>query len=142
MDAKTEIAELTARLNEHNYRYYVLDEPSISDFEYDAMMRRLIELEAANPELTLPDSPTQRVGGEPVSGFEPVVHEVPLESLTDVFSEGELKDFFNRMEQSVGEQEYTVEPKIDGLSMALIYKNGVFVRGATRGDGRVGEDVT
>ncbi len=142
MDAKTEIAELTARLNEHNYRYYVLDEPSISDFEYDAMMRRLIELEAANPELMLPDSPTQRVGGEPVSGFEPVVHEVPLESLADVFSEGELKDFFNRMEQSVGEQEYTVEPKIDGLSMALIYKNGVFVQGATRGDGRVGEDVT
>ena len=142
MDAKTEIAELTAQLNEHNYKYYVLDEPSISDFEYDAMMRRLIELETANPELVLPDSPTQRVGGEPVSGFEPVVHEVPLESLNDVFSEGELKDFFDRTEQNVGAQEYTVEPKIDGLSMALIYKNGVFVQGATRGDGRIGEDVT
>ncbi|MDD6188941.1 MAG: NAD-dependent DNA ligase LigA [Clostridiales bacterium] len=142
MDAKAEIEKLRKELNEHNHKYYVLDEPSISDFEYDALMRRLIELEEENPELVTPDSPTQRVGGAAVSGFEQVIHEVPLESLNDVFSDDELKAFYEKIEQSVAQPEFTVEPKIDGLSMALIYENGVFVRGATRGDGRVGEDVT
>ncbi len=142
MDAKAEIKKLTAELNEHNHKYYVLDEPSVSDFEYDALMRRLIELEEQNPELILPDSPTQRVGGAAISAFEPLEHEVPLESLNDVFSMEELKAFFEKMEQSLENPEFTVEPKIDGLSVSLIYENGVFVRGATRGDGRVGEDVT
>lgn len=142
MDAKAEIKKLVEELNEHNHRYYVMDEPTINDFEYDALMRRLIELEEQNPELIAPDSPTQRVGGAAISAFEEVTHEVPLESLNDVFSDEELKVFHEKIEQSLAEPEFTVEPKIDGLSMALIYKNGVFVKGATRGDGRVGEDVT
>ncbi len=142
MDAKAEIKKLRDELNEHNHRYYVMDEPTISDFEYDALMRRLIELEEQNPELVTPDSPTQRVGGAAVSAFDEVTHEVPLESLNDVFSNDELQAFHEKSEQSVVRPEFTVEPKIDGLSMALIYKNGVFVKGATRGDGRVGEDVT
>jgi len=142
MDAKAEIKKLRDELNEHNHRYYVMDEPTISDFEYDALMRRLIELEEQNPELVTPESPTQRVGGAAISAFEEVTHEVPLESLNDVFSDDELKAFHEKIEQSIEKPEFTVEPKIDGLSMALIYKNGVFVKGATRGDGRVGEDVT
>ena len=142
MDPREEIRCLTAELNEHSYRYYVLDDPTISDFEYDAKLRRLEELEAAYPEYALPDSPTKRVGGEAVSGFAPVEHPVPLESLTDVFSEEELQAFHERMEQSLEKPLFTVEPKIDGLSMALVYENGVFIRGATRGDGKVGEDVT
>lgn len=142
MDAKAEIKKLRDELNEHNHRYYVMDEPTISDFEYDALMRRLIELEEQNPELVTPESPTQRVGGAAISAFEEVTHEVPLESLNDVFSDDELKAFHEKIGQSVEQPEFTVEPKIDGLSMALIYKNGVFVKGATRGDGRVGEDVT
>ncbi len=142
MDAKAEIKKLRDELNEHNHRYYVMDEPTISDFEYDALMRRLIELEEANPELVTPDSPTQRVGGAALSAFDKVTHEVPLESLNDVFSDDELRLFHEKIEQSIAEPKFTVEPKIDGLSMALIYKNGVFVKGATRGDGRVGEDVT
>ena len=142
MDAKAEIKKLVEELNEHNHRYYVMDEPTINDFEYDALMRRLIELEEQNPELIAPDSPTQRVGGAAISAFEEVTHEVPLESLNDVFSDEELKAFHEKIDQSLAEPEFTVEPKIDGLSMALIYKNGVFVKGATRGDGRVGEDVT
>ena len=142
MDAKDEIIKLREELNEHNHRYYVMDEPTVSDFEYDALMRRLIELEEQNPELISPDSPTQRVGGEALSGFDQVTHEAPLESLNDVFSLEELRNFHEKLEQSLARPEFTVEPKIDGLSMALIYENGVFVKGATRGDGRVGEDVT
>lgn len=142
MDAKAEIKKLRDELNEHNHKYYVMDEPTISDFEYDALMRRLIELEEQNPELVTPESPTQRVGGAAIGAFAEVTHEVPLESLNDVFSDDELKAFHEKIGQSVEHPEFTVEPKIDGLSMALIYKNGVFVKGATRGDGRVGEDVT
>lgn len=142
MDAKAEIKKLVEEINEHNYRYYVMDEPTISDFEYDALMRRLIELEEQNPQLVAPESPTQRVGGAALSAFEEVAHEVPLESLNDVFSDDELKAFHEKVEQNLNVPEFTVEPKIDGLSMALIYKDGVFVKGATRGDGRVGEDVT
>ncbi len=142
MDPREEIRKLTAELNEHSYRYYVQDAPTISDFEYDAKYRHLEELEAAYPDFALPDSPTKRVGGEAISGFDPVEHQVPLESLTDVFSEEELLAFHERMEQSLEKPLFTVEPKIDGLSMALIYENGVFVKGATRGDGKVGEDVT
>ena len=136
-----EILSLTQQLEHHNYLYYVCDAPEISDYDYDHMLRRLEELEEAYPQFRQPDSPTQRVGGMALSQFESVQHEVPLESLQDVFSFDELEEFDQRV-RSFGEVEYTVEPKVDGLSVALEYVDGVFVRGATRGDGLVGEDVT
>ena len=142
MDYREEMKELRDTLNEHGYRYYVLDDPSISDYEYDHMLRKLEDLEKAHPEEITPDSPTQRVGGRTLTQFEEVTHEVPLESLQDVFSPSEVVEFTSRMEEAVSTPEYSVEPKVDGLSVALEYENGVFVRGATRGDGRVGEDVT
>ena len=142
MDPKERIRELTDLLKEANYRYYVLDNPTMPDFEYDRLLRELEELEKANPELALPDSPTQRVGGEALSQFEKVAHPVPLMSLQDVFSTEELTDFLNRCLDADPATEFSVEPKIDGLSVALEYVNGQFLRGATRGDGNVGEDVT
>lgn len=142
MDPKEEVIRLTEALNEANYCYYVLDDPTMQDYEYDRLLRRLEELEAAHPELAAPDSPTRRVGGMALSQFEKVEHPVPLESLQDVFSLEELAEFTDRVAQSVAAPEYTVEPKVDGLSVALEYVDGVFVRGATRGDGRIGEDVT
>ncbi|MBQ1678615.1 MAG: NAD-dependent DNA ligase LigA [Oscillospiraceae bacterium] len=142
MEPKEEVLQLTKTLNEANYRYYVLDDPDMPDFEYDRLLRRLEVLEAEHPELLTPDSPTQRVGGKALSQFEKVEHSVPLESLQDVFSLAELAEFTDRVRQSVPEPEYTVEPKVDGLSVALEYLDGVFVRGATRGDGQIGEDVT
>ena len=142
MDVKERIAELTAVLTEANYRYYVLDDPKMPDFEYDRLLRELEVLEAANPELALPDSPTKRVGGEALSQFEKVTHPVPLMSLQDVFSEEELTDFLSKILDADPTVEFSVEPKIDGLSVALEYIDGKFVRGATRGDGNVGEDVT
>ena len=142
MDPKEEVLQLTKTLNEANYRYYVLDDPTMPDFEYDRLLRRLEVLEAEHPELLAPDSPTQRVGGKALSQFVKVEHPVPLESLQDVFSLEELAEFSDRVRQSIPAPEYTVEPKVDGLSVALEYIDGVFVRGATRGDGRIGEDVT
>ena len=143
MDVKQEIQRLRAELEHHNQLYYVNDAPEISDFEYDAMLRRLEELEAAHPEYFDPNSPTQHVGGYALNTFAQVTHEVPLESLQDVFSFEELQAFGERMDASLTDaHSYVVEPKIDGLSMSLEYENGVFVRGATRGDGTVGEDVT
>ena len=142
MDIETQAARLRHELNEHDYRYYVLDAPAISDFEYDRMLRELEELEAAHPELIVPDSPTQRVGGKALDSFQQVVHRVPLQSLQDVFSPEELLDFHRRVRESGVKPEYLLEPKVDGLSVALEYENGIFVRGATRGDGQVGEDVT
>ena len=142
MEAKERIAELTRILVEANHRYYVLDDPQMPDFEYDRLLRELEDLEKANPELILPDSPTQRVGGQAISQFEKVTHSVPLQSLQDVFSQEELLDFLARTQQAIDGASFSVEPKIDGLSVALEYENGVFVRGATRGDGQVGEDVT
>ena len=143
MDYREEIKELRQKLNENGYRYYVLDAPTISDHEYDMLNRRLEELEAEHPEEITPDSPTQRIGGKILQGFLPYTHEVPLESLQDVFNAGEVAEFCERMEENLGTfTEYSVEPKVDGLSVALEYRYGVFVRGATRGDGRVGEDVT
>lgn len=143
MDAQKEIVKLRRELEYHSKLYYVLDAPVISDYEYDMMMNRLKALEALHPELITPDSPTQRIGGEALSQFEQVHHQVPLESLTDVFSYEELFAFGDRMDGALTEKhDYTVEPKIDGLSMSLEYENGVFVRGATRGDGYVGENVT
>ena len=142
MEVKQEIEELRKELNEHSYRYYVQDAPIISDFEYDRMLRRLEELEGEHPELITPDSPTQRVGGQPVDSFASVEHPVPLESLQDVFDLEELAAFDQRVRESVENVEYDVEPKVDGLSVALEYVDGIFIRGATRGDGRTGEDVT
>ena len=142
MDEREELLRLREELKEHSRRYYDEDAPTITDAEYDAMLRRLEVLEKAHPELEDPTSPTRRVGGHVASGFAPVHHPVPLESLNDVFSREELREFCARTEQESVRREYTVEPKVDGLSMALFYEDGVFVRGATRGDGRTGEDVT
>ncbi|MFU0782955.1 MAG: NAD-dependent DNA ligase LigA [Thermoanaerobacterium thermosaccharolyticum] len=142
MTIEERIKELKDKLNHHNYMYYVLDRPEISDYEYDMMMRELIKLEEEHPEFKTPDSPTQRVGGEPVKEFEPFTHVVVMQSLANAFSEGELRDFDRRVRSSVGDVEYVVELKIDGLSVELIYENGIFTIGSTRGDGFVGENVT
>ena len=142
MDEKLRAEQLRQELNEHNYNYYVLDRPTISDFEYDRLLRELEDLEGAHPELITPDSPTQRVGGQALDAFRQVVHQVPLQSLQDVFSPEELRDFDHRVREHADRVEYLVEPKVDGLSVALEYQDGLFVRGATRGDGAVGEDVT
>lgn len=143
MDAQREIIELRRELEKHNKLYYVYDSPEISDYEYDMLMQRLKALEALHPELVTPDSPTQKVGGAALSQFEQVTHQVPLESLTDVFSTEELFAFGARMDSMLSDvHTYVVEPKVDGLSVSLEYENGVFVRGATRGDGLVGENVT
>ena len=142
MDVQKRIEQLRNELNEHNYQYYVLDTPTISDFEYDRMLRELEDLEADHPELITADSPTQRVGGKALEKFQQVTHRVPLQSLQDVFSGEELMDFDRRVRESAERIEYLVEPKIDGLSVAIEYENGVLFRGATRGDGQIGEDVT
>lgn len=142
MNAKERIESLTKLLNEANYQYYVLDNPQMLDFEYDHLLRELEELEAEYPQYVLPDTPTQRVGGQALSKFEKVTHTVPLMSLQDVFSLEELDDFLAKIIAEYPDAAFTVEPKIDGLSVALEYENGKFVRGATRGDGTVGEDVT
>lgn len=142
MNYREEMKQLRETLNAHGYRYYVLDDPQISDYEYDHMLRRLEDLEREHPEEITPDSPTQRVGGPTLSEFAPVEHPVPLESLQDVFNGGEVEEFLERVAGTFPDAEYSVEPKVDGLSVALEYRDGVFVRGATRGDGRVGEDVT
>lgn len=142
MTVAEEISALTAELNQANYRYYVLDDPRMPDFEYDQKLRHLEELEAQHPELTAADSPTRRVGGMALSEFQQVQHPVPLESLQDVFSVEELREFDQRIGQTAPEHVYSVEPKVDGLSVALEYVDGIFVRGATRGDGNIGEDVT
>ena len=142
MQEKERVQQLSGILKEANYRYYVLDDPQMPDFEYDRLLRELEDLEKAHPELIAPDSPTQRVGGEAISQFQKVQHPVPLMSLQDVFSMDELNDFLSKTLAEFPEVSFSVEPKIDGLSVALEYENGVFVRGATRGDGTVGEDVT
>ena len=142
MDPREKIQELSAQLTEANYRYYVLDDPQMPDFEYDRLLRQLEELEAEYPEFAAADSPTKRVGGEAVSQFEKVAHPVPLMSLQDVFSMEELDEFLTKTQNAEPGAEFSVEPKVDGLSVALEYIDGQFVRGATRGDGNVGEDVT
>ena len=140
---KERIDELREKI-EHNSRlYYECDAPEISDYEYDAMFRELTELEVKYPEYDAPDSPTKRVGGRALEKFEKFVHTVKMGSLTDVFSYDELYSFLERVNSELGEAtKYSVEPKIDGLSVSLTYRDGVFVKGATRGDGEVGEDVT
>lgn len=142
-EAKERILALRAEVEEHARRYYEEDAPTISDFEYDRLLHALMDLETEFPEFSDPSSPTRRVGGRASEKFAPVPHEVPLESLQDVFSQEELFAFGDRVENAVpGLKTYDVEPKIDGLSIAIEYRNGVFYRGATRGDGETGEDVT
>ncbi len=140
--ARQRIAALRQSIEYHNNLYYNQDEPEISDFEYDRLLRELEELEDAFPDLKQPDSPTNRVGGSAGEKFSPVAHAVPMESLHDSFSHDELRDFDRRVREVVPDVRYVVEPKFDGLSVSCEYRNGVFVRGSTRGDGVTGEDVT
>jgi len=141
---KKKIEELIEKINTFDYQYYVLDNPSISDFEYDKIFRSLVDLENANPDLIKPDSPTQRVGGEALEAFESVIHRQAMLSLNNAFEEDELIAFDKRIKDDIGidEVEYAVEPKFDGLAITLTYENGIFVQGATRGDGYTGENVT
>ena len=143
-NVEKEIAKLRDEIRYHEHRYYVLDDPEISDFEFDKLMRRLQELETQNPELVTPDSPTQRVGGQPAEEFPKVRHSVPMLSLDNTCSLDELKDFDRRVRELSGRSkvEYVGELKLDGLSMALTYEDGVLAHGVTRGDGIEGEDVT
>ena len=141
-EAKVKAAQLTKELNYHNDRYYNHDDPVISDYEYDAMLRDLENLEAEFPQLVSPTSPTQRVGGNRGEKFSPVTHTVPMESLHDSFSADEIRDFDRKVREVVSDPVYVVEPKFDGLSVSCEYRNGIFSRGSTRGDGVVGEDVT
>ena len=140
--AKEEAARLRQEIQYHNQKYYEQDAPEIEDYEYDRLYRCLEDLEEEYPELITPDSPTQKVGARGMNQFAPVVHTVPLESLQDAFSEEEMADFDRRVRAVVPDPVYIVEPKFDGLSVALEYRNGVYERGSTRGDGLVGEDVT
>ena len=142
MEARDRVEQLRKLLLEANYRYYILDDPTMPDFEYDRLLRELENLEKEYPQLLTPDSPTQRVGGAAISAFEKYQHPVPLMSLQDVFSIEELNEFLDKILQTEPDTTFSVEPKIDGLSVALEYVDGKFVRGATRGDGNVGEDVT
>ena len=141
-EVKARAEELRVQINYHNRRYYNDDSPEISDYEYDMLLRELEKIEAEYPSLVTPDSPTQRVGGEAAEKFSPVVHTVPMESLHDSFSHEEIRDFDRKVRESAGSPVYIVEPKIDGLSVSAEYRNGIFVRGSTRGDGSVGEDIT
>ena len=141
-DVKRHMEALRTTLNHYAYQYYVLDDPEVSDYRYDELLRELETLEAQHPEYVTPDSPTQRVGGKLLEGFAQVRHEVPMESLQDVFAVEELFDFDERVRAAGVQPVYVVEYKIDGLSVSLEYENGLFVRGSTRGDGRVGEDIT
>lgn len=141
--AKQRIQELTQEINKHNHSYYVLDNPTISDFEYDKLMKELIDLEERYPELKQPDSPTLRVGGEVLKGFKEVVHKTPKLSLGNVFDENDIRDFDNRVRKTLNQDvEYVLELKIDGLTVVLNYEDGTFIQGATRGDGIRGEDIT
>lgn len=139
---KSEYEQLCKQAEQHNFNYYVLDNPTVEDDEYDRLMRRIKEIEAENPEIVSESSPTQHVGGYAINTFEKVTHEVQMGSLQDVFSKGELYEFDERVKKAVGKAVYCVEPKIDGLSVSLEYTDGIFTRGSTRGDGFVGEDIT
>lgn len=142
-EAEQRIQELRDLLNEYNYQYYVLDSPTVPDSEYDRLMQELMKLEEQFPELITPNSPTQRVGGEPLDAFEKVEHAVPMLSLSNAFNEQDLRDFDRRVRERIGSNvAYVCELKIDGLAVALTYENGEFVQGATRGDGAIGEDIT
>src|SRR5579863_7848542 len=143
-NATEEIESLRRQLQHHEYLYYVLDQPEITDAEYDILMQQLKQLEAEHPELITPDSPTQRVGGKPREGFVKVPHSSPMLSLDNTYNEEELRDWERRVHELSGRSDvdYACELKLDGMSLALIYEDGKLVRGVTRGDGSVGEDVT
>ncbi len=147
-DVQARIEQLRKEINYHLYRYHTLDDPVISDYEYDRLFAELKRLEAEHPDLITPDSPTRRVGAEPLSDFEKVTHPVPMTSLANAFDDDDMRDWLKRIEKllpegtTIAEVEFVVEPKIDGLAVALTYENGVFVQGATRGNGIVGENVT
>lgn len=152
-EVRQEVQVLREQIHEHNYRYYVLDDPSVPDAEYDRLMNRLRELENSYPELISPDSPTQRVGSRPQAAFNAVPHEVPMLSLDNAFTEEDLREFDRRVRDRLDDQlpggdlfgaevEYSCEPKLDGIAISLLYENGLLVRGATRGDGYTGEDIT
>jgi len=140
--AKKEIERLRKEIEEHNYRYYVLAQPVISDYEFDQLMKRLQELEQQFPEFITPDSPTQRVGGEPLKEFATVTHEIPMLSLDNTYNYDELQEFDRRVRRVVSKPVYLVQQKIDGVAVALRYENYRFVLGATRGDGVHGDDIT
>ena len=140
--ARAEVARLSRELSEHNYRYYVLAQPTISDYEYDQLLKRLQELEQKFPDLVRPDSPTRRVGGEPLKEFASVTHDPPMLSLDNTYSYDELRDFDGRVRKVVPEPVYLVQQKIDGVAVSLRYEEFVFVQGATRGDGARGDDIT
>lgn len=142
MQPKDRIDQLRALLNEQNYRYYVLNDPLMSDFEYDKLMRELQDLEQANPQYADPNSPTQRVGSDRANQFASVTHRFPMQSLSNTYSREEVTDFDTRIRKEVGEVEYVCELKFDGTSISLLYEHGRLVRAATRGDGTVGDDVT
>src|SRR6202521_1869781 len=143
-DADKKIESLRERIQHHEYLYYVLDQPEISDADFDKLMRELKDLEAERPELIAADSPSQRVGGKPREGFVKVPHSSPMLSLENTYSEEELRDWERRVHQLSGQSDvdYVCELKLDGMSLALIYEDGKLVRGITRGDGTIGEDVT
>ena len=142
MDIKKRIDELIKIINKANYDYHTLDNPTITDQEYDSLMDELIRLESENPSLVREDSPTVRIGGEVISDFKKVTHTIPMMSLGDIFNEDEILAFDERVRKVIPNPEYVCELKIDGLSVALLYENGKLIRGATRGDGMVGEDIT
>lgn len=143
IQAEQRVIELNEQLRGYGHAYYVLDKPAVPDSVYDQLLHELIELETLYPDLIFPDSPTQRVGGTPISGFEKVTHDQPMLSLSNVFNEQDIRDFDKRVRNGAGDNiQYVCELKIDGLAVSLIYENGQFARGATRGDGRIGEDIT
>ncbi len=141
--AEKRVKELHTLLNQYSYEYHVLDHPTVPDSEYDRLLKELNDIEAEYPELITSDSPTQRVGGEPLSAFTKVEHKTPMLSLANAFNEEDLRDFDRKVKQAAGEEyEYVCELKIDGLAISLRYEDGLFVQGATRGDGTIGEDIT
>ena len=142
MDAKNRIDELIKILNKASYEYYTLDNPSITDQEYDSYMDELVRLETANPSLVRSDSPTVRIGGEVISDFKKITHSIPMMSLDDIFNEDEVIAFDEKVKKVIKNPSYVCELKIDGLSVSLIYEKGKLIKGATRGDGTTGEDIT
>lgn len=142
-EIKERMDSLVEVLNQYGYSYYVLDNPTVPDSEYDQKLRELEDLEKAYPDLAREDSPTQRIGGEPLDAFRKVTHETPMMSLGNAFNEQDLRDFARRAQEGVsGEVTFVCELKIDGLAISLKYQEGKFVLGSTRGDGRIGEDIT
>src|SRR5215510_6301011 len=143
-EAKTRHAQLVEEIRQHDHAYYVMAQPTITDQDYDRLYRQLLDLEKEFSQLITPDSPTQRVGGEPLKAFKPVQHVKPMLSLDNTYSQQELRDFVNRVQRLLPREEldWMVEPKVDGVAINLLYENGRFTCGATRGDGTTGDDIT